>query len=415
MSDGVFFDPLSGAPLPAALELPEVVVDPSVARPAQGSIAPTYGYGQAPEELPAGVGPQTTSGGPYAVVVIDGEVYWEWESVEVKLSIGGNPPNTFRFTASEQEPYPSRMAFLRILPGDKCTIYLDNQLAITGVVETRQVYYDATSHQVEIQGKGNSGMLDNATADNQTGEYKNQTPEQLISAIAGKGGVPVMLKGFLPNFKIPRFSVTDQNNSTEAIGQVLRMAGAQKMENPDGSLVILGNNFAESTMAQVIEGENILIGRETIHSAQDPGEMMGSAQGHGDDNQSMSDSAQVGTQNSAHQQFSMGQPDRVMSEMPMQNMLLPALRQRLGLERSINQQNEITANITVWGWKKSATGLSGGLWAPGEKVSVYSPMLVLHGEPLILKSVTFTQDNNSGSRSTLELVNETAFSQAEPQ
>jgi prophage tail gpP-like protein len=410
MTNG-FFDPLSGLEMPA-VTLPEVTVAPDQPRPAQGSFVSPYG--NAPEELPADAIPQTTSGGPYAVVVIDGETYWEWESVEVKLTIGGNPPNTFRFTCSEQEPYPSRMAALRILPGDKCSIYLDNQLAIKGVVTTRQVYYDATQHTVEIQGEGASGMLDHATADTKTGEYKNQTPENLISQIAKGAGVPIMLKGFLPQFKIPRFSIQPGESAREAIDRVTRMAGAQKMEDKQGNMIILGNNFMSEAMAQVIEGENILIGREIIHSAQDPGEMMNSAQGAGSDDASMSDSSQVGTQDGAHQQFSMGQPGRILNEMPATTQLMQMLKSRVGLERSINQQNEITAIITVFGWKKSASGLSGGLWAPSEKVSVDSPMLVLHGEPLILKSVTFTQDNNGGSRSTLELVNETAFAQSEP-
>ena len=40
-----------------------------------------------------------------------------------------------------------------------------------------------------------------------------------------------------------------------------------------------------------------------------------------------------------------------------------------------------------------------------------SPMLIMQGEKLRAKSVTFTQDNSTGTRTTLELCNENAFSQ----
>jgi hypothetical protein len=59
------------------------------------------------------------------VVYIDGQEYFEWESVEVKLSRSGNPRSSFRLTVSEQEPWPEDWAFLRIMPRDKCAVYLD--------------------------------------------------------------------------------------------------------------------------------------------------------------------------------------------------------------------------------------------------------------------------------------------------
>jgi hypothetical protein len=83
-----------------------------------------------------------------AVIVINGMEYFEWESVYVRVEWYGRPPRHTRFTASEQTPWAKDWAFLRIRPGDKCEIYLDTCLVITGLVCTRQVYYDGTQHSV---------------------------------------------------------------------------------------------------------------------------------------------------------------------------------------------------------------------------------------------------------------------------
>jgi prophage tail gpP-like protein len=60
----------------------------------------------------------------------------------------------------------------------------------------------------------------------------------------------------------------------------------------------------------------------------------------------------------------------------------------------------IEATIVVYGWFKPGTH---DLWRPGEKVFVNSPMAMLN-QDLSLRSVTFTQDSESGTRTTLDLV-----------
>jgi prophage tail gpP-like protein len=61
--------------------------------------------------------------------------------------------------------------------------------------------------------------------------------------------------------------------------------------------------------------------------------------------------------------------------------------------------------VTVHGWLRP----SGGLWDRNQTVFVTSPMLIMNQEPLITKVVTFTQDNETGARTTLELCNPSAL------
>jgi len=72
---------------------------------------------------------------------------------------------------------------------------------------------------------------------------------------------------------------------------------------------------------------------------------------------------------------------------------------RAGFESTQRGNENLQVTIVVQGWLKP----SGGLWEQGKKAHVKSPMLILDDD-LDIKSVTFSQDNKSGSRTTLELV-----------
>jgi prophage tail gpP-like protein len=69
-------------------------------------------------------------------------------------------------------------------------------------------------------------------------------------------------------------------------------------------------------------------------------------------------------------------------------------------EQMWNEGEEITADITVQGWFNPRDWR---LWHPGQKVHIKSPMAMLD-HVLSVNSVTFTQDRQSGSRTTLHIV-----------
>jgi len=194
-----------------------------------------------------------------AVVLINDETYYEWESVQVHLTIG-DPPSTFQLTVSEQEPWPEDWAFLRIRPGDDCAVYLDGELVITGWVITRQVYYDANQRSVQIQGMGRTGILGHVTADTATNEIKNLPPMQITQQIAGNAGVATATAGSMPNNKIERFSITPGQSCREAIEEVCRAGGLKLGETKHGELLLIGDGaigpggeLSTAEFTQVIE------------------------------------------------------------------------------------------------------------------------------------------------------------------
>jgi len=338
-----------------------------------------------------------------ALILVNGMEYFEWESAEVHAEIGGKPPITFRLSVSEQEPWPEDWAFLRLRPDDKCTFYLNGYQACRGKVITRQVFYDANQHAVEIQGWDQTGILNYMTADTETGEFRKKAGMEILQKIAGS--IPVISSGGNPSkTPIDRFQITPGQSKSEAMEAVMRQMGALQGPDPDGKFDVLGSEFGGRGFGEVIEGRDILIGREIIQSTEKPWNMAGT-QAPGSDDQSMAQAAHgmtaQGQNGGGDMMTSMFQ--RVLAEIPAQS--IDQLKQRARIEDNVGDQNSITVTVTLLGWERSS---GGGLWWPGDIVWIDAPMLIMQ-RPLILKAVTFTQDNSTGTRATLECVNITAM------
>jgi prophage tail gpP-like protein len=352
-----------------------------------------------------------------AVVTIDGQQYYQWESVQVRAALYENT-RTFRLTVSEQKPTPRSYAAMQIVPGMKCTVELDGYLAITGEVITRQVFYDANQHVVEIQGQGLAGRMANASVVSQTGEWNNIGFQELMQTLAKPFGVGVM--GTAQSaMKFPRVSVTPGESPWELGERHARAAQTPMSENAQGQIKL----GSEGGGASVIEGYNILEGREVIHSLASVG---GSAVGGGAAPGEGSDFTTIGQRPGTDDAWG-ADPNRVNAEKPavttdfnagnlpkVEPTEIPAWTQdmagqRSNMEAMYSDTLQIWVNITLLTWQRSGKAPpAGGLWEPGDMVTVMSPMLVMFGQQLKLKTVTWSQDNTSGTRSQIELVNSKA-------
>lgn len=353
-----------------------------------------------------------------AVVVINGAEYFEWETVQVRIEWMGRPPRHARFTCSEQTPWAEDWAFLRIRPGDQCEIFLDGMLVITGQVCTRQVYYDATQHSVEIQSVGMTDVLGRGAAISPTGEWNNKTLVEIAKSVIAPYGLKMKTLGRVENQKFKRAASQPGETAIEFLEKYARQNNSMTGESNDGAFLIMGT-VSDSGMPAVVEGNNILIGREVIHNRTiaaggnfpqassgsgggQPYTSSGQRPGNDDDwgaKPTHGTYSQSGSSSGFSSQFL---PKMMQSEIPAWSKKM--LEGRVRIEKNVDDQNQIFVTVVVVGWQRP----NGGLWDPGELVFVDSPMLIMQ-RPLMLKAVTFSQDNQSGTRSTLELVNAAAM------
>jgi prophage tail gpP-like protein len=347
-----------------------------------------------------------------AVLTVNGQLYQDWETVLVRHARKEWPFYYFRFTCSEPTPFAKSWGVLRIRPGDWCEVSLAGQPAFSGMVHTRQVYFDKQRHYVEIQGCSQVIALTYSSVVSKTMENNKVNYEQYARGLLKpfpKIGFQVV-GGKLPDFKFPRISIAPGTSVAEALEIPLRSLGSIDLSsNIKGDLVaIVGTNGETDT---VTEGVDMLEGREIIYQ---PGYEYATAtegQGPGGDQVNGPQAAQQLHNNT--QKSSVGSDLRAQGVIPLE---LPAfaksmLENRVNADRNWQTQDWITVYATVQGWLRR----NGQLWNKEQNVSVKSPMLIMDGLSLMVKTVTFSQeDSNSGTRTVLELCNAAAMQGTAP-
>lgn len=346
------------------------------------------------------------------ILTVNGRDYKDWESVTVKHEKKARPPFTCRFTCSEGTPIAKNFAVLQIKPGDKCTVTLAGFPAFKGTVMTRQVYYDANRHHIEIQ-CGTFVELSTASVITPTMEWKNQTFTQIGNDVLKRFGYAMKFEGGSPpNKKIPRVSAMMGESVQDFMDQLAR---SQKTDSGTGIaftsdpqenyVVIVGPGTDRDT---VTEGKDIIIGREILYNPSAANYHPTISQGPGSDKAWGAKVAHVPFAQQALEMFGGAPPSVIVGEIPTSDN--QDLSERSSTEAKWKGESQITVIVTVYGWTRP----SGGLWKINQKVNVYSPMLLMEGDELEAKSVTFTQDNNTGTRTTLELCNALALGQGSP-
>src|SRR5262245_4809282 len=141
-----------------------------------------------------------------AEITVNGKVYRDWESVLVR-DAEMESSDFFKFTCSEGKPLSKNWADIRIRPGDRCTIKLAGQLAITGFVETRQVAYTGNAHGIEISGHSNTRALSYGAAQTKTGEMKNKSYTEIANEITKPFGIKFKPIGNVSQKKFERVHI----------------------------------------------------------------------------------------------------------------------------------------------------------------------------------------------------------------
>lgn len=349
-----------------------------------------------------------------AILTVNGVDYQDWETVYVKHSLKDRPAYQYRFTCSEDSPIAKNLGVMRIKPDDLCSVTLAGQPAITGKVYSRQVFYDAHRHFIEIRGASATLDLSGTSAIVPNQELSNVTYQQLIEALLKPYNKKLVVEGgSLPTIPFDRVRVANGETIEEVADRYAR-ALTQNTDisisftsNPQGDFVILVG--AATGSDNLAEGVNILEAREIIYNVH-------MASGHSSVGQRPGNNQQWGTKvTQLYHQIAAKTFGTsiipVISKMPFPAWNTTFLQGFSSNNRDWQGEDQITVYVTVHGWLRP----SGGLWYRGQKVQVKSPMLILDGdENLIARNITFTQDNNNGTRTTLELVNATALQMLNP-
>jgi len=349
-----------------------------------------------------------------ASVIIDGQAFTYWESIVVERT---TQDAVSYATLVNAEPGPLNAGFqgLKIGPGEIGDDTLAGQLALSqGIVDLRQVYYDKSSHGVQVRITSRSQNVLSSTVAAAPGQYTNQTIEQIGKAVCQPLGVTFQVIGNPPGADLPFERVSEEVGQTAFafLEGLTRRRHLFMVDDVQGNLNCVrgGSGTPLGSADPLNEGQNILAARVVMEKNPYAPAVTANGQNFGNDTHNMAASQNVTA--------TVQNPNPVSGFLSLRRYVIALEASGNVQEAQMRAQHELAvltlssfeAVITVPGWLMS----NGQLWlsliggSPCQ-VTLNSPMIFpsnttsASAPSLFLKGVRHMQDSHEGTRTELTL------------
>jgi prophage tail gpP-like protein len=292
---------------------------------------------------------------------------------------------------------PTRWEDLKMLPGDFVDILLGDQIGIKdGLITERQVGYDATSHSVQLTGVSLTYVAATSSVDPPR-SFDNMGIVDVAHALFDPYGVGVVTIGEPDNSPFKNLQSQPGEFNWDFLETHARPKGVVLGSDHLSNFLLIGDHINPMT-ATLVEGRNIkkmncLINIENTYAIYG-GIGIGAA---GSDEQWGVDISEI-------RAYAAGQGMKgrnILVPTPSSIQTLTDIQKAAHNEAKWSDGTKIQASVVVQGWMRPGTNQ---LWRAGDNVSVWSPMAVINNQVLKIQTITFTQDRNAGTETTLDLV-----------
>lgn len=321
--------------------------------------------------------------------------------------------NTFSFeaVAAEGKPLPFR-------GGESCRVIVDDRVVLTGSIEVVNVSYDASSHNISIQGRDKTGDLLDSTLGSISDLRAPITLKEIIEAVIKDIGADlnvvedVATKPFESTQDVA--SPEPGDNAFEFLEKYSRKRQVLLTSNGDGDIVITSGSakVANGAIQHIISAEdnNVIAanfsfdttGRFNVYkfsSQLNPFAL---------NNAGDTDIASIVNQNgsTSDPEIRIGRQLVLTAENPYSNDQNEA---RSKWEANIRKARGLKYSATVTGYRVDPKDLKSDLWQINRVYPIIDDFIGKQ-EPMLLNSVTFTLSVPSGEQTSLGFVNKEAYS-----
>ncbi|AWN43172.1 phage baseplate assembly protein [Methylobacterium durans] len=335
-----------------------------------------------------------------AEIVVRGQRYRDWTTVEVSRSYDDYMATTFSLSVVEGSDGPGDWGALKLKPGDSCAIYLAGIKAVDGFINLRQAGYNARSHGVQVAGRSKYQDAVDCSVVAKTGQFKGYNYEQIVRSVLQPFGIQFKLEAQPENGgKLGTVNVQFGETVHQFIERLTRMVNLHLMDDADGNLI--ATKASGGPVAELAEGRNIKVARCTINDTELYKQTTAVQQQTGSD-QIWGEDARNSAATATNPLVDRYRPNKFLAEEPGDK---EAMRRRV--EREIDEQigTMVDCQITVQGWLQDNRTL--WLNRVGKLIAVKSPMLFpgKNGTQLLgIRAASCTQDSDGGTQTTLSLV-----------
>lgn len=331
-------------------------------------------------------------------LLVGGMLYEDFKQVSVSRSVK-EMAGSFSLDVSERwtggRDGPSSLLGWRIRPGDPCTVLYAGIPVITGHVDTYEPKYDATSHDVKIQGRSKTADLVDSSADPDVpgGEMREVKLDQIARKLAQPHGIGVKIEADVAErFDVAR--VTPGETKHKMLERYARPGAVALTDDAEGNLRLL-HAQAGAPVAILTEGVNILKASATLRADNRYSDYEVKGQNHGSDEkwgQQVSE-IRATSKDAAVKRY------RPLTMINETKTTPKNAKGRCDWESSARSGESTRAKVSVVDWVAGG----GRLWTPGDRVLLVSPMLAIH-EVMTIESVNFQQSDSNGTTTDLSLI-----------
>lgn len=322
------------------------------------------------------------------VLEVAGQRHGGWTEVEVVLSLE-QLAATFRLTVSER--WPGNPDRVRILPGQACTVRLEDEPVLTGYIDAVFPSYDAQGHQVQVWGRDPTGDLVDCSAIHQGGQWLRRDLAAIARDLCAPFGVAVVEAEDVGG-PLEAASIQEGESVYELLERLAKQRGLLVWSDGRGSL-LLGKPAPHAIATQLERGVNVEAAQGEFSQRDRCSLYIIKGQLPGTDDVNGAPAA-TPTARTTDDGVGRYRPLVVVSEAPGG---IAHYRLRAAWERDVRRAKGSRATYTVAGWTHAE-----GLWQPNTLVPVSDDWLDLH-QVMLLAGVTFRRDG-SGTRTELTLV-----------
>jgi prophage tail gpP-like protein len=333
-------------------------------------------------------------------LIIGSREYTGWKEISISRSLTEGASS---FDIAVSERWAGRGAAWQVTPFDPATVYIGDDVVLTGFVERYQPSYDAQDHGVRIGGRSLTCDLVDCMPDVGTGQFSGYKLDAIATTVCGYFGIGVQVECDVGD---PLTDATMEKTETafSFLEKLARLRSVLLTDDEAGHLVITRAG-AKGTTGALVQGQNILSATAKLSSnarfkdyvclSQTPVAQDGS-------------DAQLQIKGTASDG---GCPrERRFAEMAEHPATQPQADARAKWRAKHNYGMSTHATVTVLGWRQaqSTGGPGGALWSTNLLVPVISPFLELERQ-LLIGRVEFQLDETGGRRTVLTVAPQDAF------
>lgn len=339
----------------------------------------------------------------------DGEILEGWEEVRVSRAVDAFA-GTFELLFPEIAPNdPLERKLLR---GERLEVRVGGELVLSPRITRRTKSYNGTTNAVTVSGSDIVVDLIECSAANEPGQWKGARIATIATEILG----PFEGLRFRADLSpaelgsVTTFALQTGETAFAALDRLARMRGFLLASDLEGGVYFTKPGTTKAPVAlerganieqgSVEEDESERFSRYIIHGA-------GPTPAYWDVGVGPGQSFRVETKDAGVSRY---RPKVLHAETSASEA---ELKQRVAFEASVNAARGLRIVYVLPGWT-----LEGHLWQPGERVSVWDPILEIGGPTgspvdMLVGSVDWSRSATGGSRTTLTIYRPGAFD-AEP-